>query len=111
MVDRSKSKWMSLSAAFGRYSFGSSSAGAGAGTGVGVTGGGGGAGAGVGAAGAGAGDGAGAAGAGAEATVATGRFGHPASDVTRLAHESRSSVELKGLRIVSLLRAPGSSAG
>src|SRR5262245_18883109 len=92
--------------------------GAGAGAGGGATATGGGAGVGAGAAGAGgggdgagagggAGTGAGDAGAGAEATVATGRFGHPVSSTARTKQDSTNTA---GLNRVSMSLFPPSVA-
>src|SRR5262249_6203439 len=79
------------------YSFGAGGGGgAGAGGGATAAGGGGGGGGGVGAGGGGGGGGAGAGavGAGAEATVATGRFGHPVSSTARARLDSRNTAGL-----------------
>src|SRR5262245_37875968 len=73
--------------------------GGGAGAGAGAAGAGAGAGGGGAGVGAGAGAGAGAAGAGAEATVATGRFGHP---VNRTARARQDSANTAGLNRVSM---------
>src|SRR5437762_1967768 len=104
---------MSLSAAFGMYSLGAGGgAGAGAGGGATAAGGGAGVGAGAGATGAGAGAGgggvgAGAAGAGTAATVATGRFGHPARNSARAKQDSRSTAGLNRVCMSVVPSLPG----
>jgi len=43
--------------------------------------------------------------------VATGRFGHPVSSMTRLTHESRSSADLNGFRMNVLSSVAGIEFG
>jgi hypothetical protein len=110
---------------FASAGFGANSAGLGAGGGVGAgagagagaaAGGGGGVGAGAGggggvtgAGGGGAGVGAGAAGAGAEATVATGRFGQPATNIASPKHANRSTPDSIRVRMSVVASVPGVS--